>query len=491
MYCEDSDDYDDSGLVDNWNWMDDMHYNNDPCGFVLRNDHGGRGWCARNASADKCILDEAIATLLVTWGYDVPTTRKSAAFFLMVMNDAATDFPDLSFKERVELVYKNFDFSHDDVCGDCWWDPDDWDEWLLVQDVLLSSLASAVQEDQPSSFALSPVPASPVPLPVPLPAPVPVPLASAAPFAAASSAAAAVAAVSPPVPAPPAAVCACAAAAVASAAAAPAGAAASASPSGFPSSGFPAASSLAAASAPAAAPSSAPFSARAAASASVSASALASAPASAPASSPRSPLSPPPFLLFGPLVGAEHTAFVGVVRPLWVGWTPAPPLPLPSFVPFPSSPFFPWFGWDPGWILPSPFLLPSVRLLRAFLAGVDFSNPLLSLVDGVSSLQQTRDTEDCARTTLIVPFVKCVGGLAPLPLLLAPDSIRSRPHFSPTRYIGVASRNGPPFGRVLLGALASPSCSVESYGGESCGSGAVCPRIGAEPSTGWRFALRA
>ena len=122
---------------------------------------------------------------------------------------------------------------------------------------------------------------------------------------------------------------------------------------------------------------------------------------------------------------------------------------------------------------------------------MDFFNPLLRPVDGVMNLLQTRDTEDCARTTLIVLFVKYVGGLAPLPLLLAPDSIRSHPHFSPTRYLGVASRNGSPFCRVLLGALASPSCSVESYGGESCGSGAVCPRIGAELSTGWRFALRA
>ena len=113
-----------------------------------------------------------------------------------------------------------------------------------------------------------------------------------------------------------------------------------------------------------------------------------------------------------------------------------------------------------------------------------FSNPLLRLVDGVTNLLQTRDTEDCARTTLIVLFVKYVGGLAHLPLLIAPVFIRSHPNFSPTSYLGVASRNGPRFCRVLLGALFSSSCSVESYGGESCGSGAVGPRIGAELSTG-------
>ena len=443
--------------------MDAMAYDNDPCEFDLRNDHGGHGWCDSSASDGKCILDEAIATLLVTWGYHVPTTRKTVAFFLLCVSDA--DISDLPFKERVALVYENFGFRSDDACWECWWDPDDWDEWLLVQDELLSSLALSVQVEQPSSFALPFVPASPVPLPAPLLVPVPAPLASAPPPAAASPAAAAG---FPPGPAPPASVSAC-------AAAAPAGAAASAlSP------GFPAASSLAAASASAAAPSSAPSSARAAASPSASASALASA--------PLSPLFPPPFPLFGPLVGAEHTAFVGVrpgaehttclgVRPPWVGWTP-------SFVPFPSSPFFPWFGWDPGWILPSLFLLPSVRRLRAFLAGVDFSNPLLRLVDGVTNLLQTRDTEDCARTTLIVLFVKYVGGLAHLPLLIAPVFIRSHPNFSPTSYLGVASRNGPRFCRDLLGALASPSCSAESYGGESCGSGAVRPRIGAELSTG-------
>ena len=113
-----------------------------------------------------------------------------------------------------------------------------------------------------------------------------------------------------------------------------------------------------------------------------------------------------------------------------------------------------------------------------------FPNPLLRLVDGVTNLLQTRDTEDCARTTLIVLFVKYVGGLAPLPLHLAPDFIRSHPNFSPTSYLGVASRNGPRFCRLLPGALFSSSCSVESYGGEPCGSGSVGPRIGAELSTG-------
>ena len=80
--------------------------------------------------------------------------------------------------------------------------------------------------------------------------------------------------------------------------------------------------------------------------------------------------------------------------------------------------------------------------------------------------------------------MKYVGGLAHLPLPIAPVFIRSHPNFSPTSFLGVASRNGHRFCRVLLGALSSPSCSVESYGGESCGSGAVGPRIGAELSTG-------
>ena len=114
---------------------------------------------------------------------------------------------------------------------------------------------------------------------------------------------------------------------------------------------------------------------------------------------------------------------------------------------------------------------------------MDFSNPLLRLVDGVMNLLQTRDTEDCARTTLKVLFVKYVGGLAHLPLPKAPVFIRSHPKFSPTSYLGVASRNGPRFCRVLLGALSSSSCSVESYGGDSCGGGAAGPRIGAELST--------
>ena len=72
-------------MVDNWNWEDELAFHNDPCRFDLRNDNGGRGWCDSsahggrgwydsNASDDKCILDEAIATLLVSMGYDVPTT---------------------------------------------------------------------------------------------------------------------------------------------------------------------------------------------------------------------------------------------------------------------------------------------------------------------------------------------------------------------------------------------------------------------------------
>ena len=118
---------------------------------------------------------------------------------------------------------------------------------------------------------------------------------------------------------------------------------------------------------------------------------------------------------------------------------------------------------------------------------MDFSNPLLRLVDGVMNPLQTRDTEDCARTTLKVLFVKFVGGLALLPLPIAPVYFtvyfRSLPIFSPKGYLGVASRNGPRFCRGLLGSLSSSSCSAESYGGDSCGGGAAGPRIGAELST--------
>ena len=80
--------------------------------------------------------------------------------------------------------------------------------------------------------------------------------------------------------------------------------------------------------------------------------------------------------------------------------------------------------------------------------------------------------------------MKYVGGLAHLPLPIAPDFIRSHPNFSPTSYLGVASRNGPRFCRVLLGSLSSSSSSAESYGDDSRGGGAAGPRGGADLSTG-------
>ena len=62
--------------------------------------------------------------------------------------------------------------------------------------------------------------------------------------------------------------------------------------------------------------------------------------------------------------------------------------------------FLPWFGWDPGWILLYLFPLLSVAGLFAFIAGVDFVDPLLHLIEGTMDPLQTCDTEDCAWTTL-------------------------------------------------------------------------------------------
>ena len=58
--------------------------------------------------------------------------------------------------------------------------------------------------------------------------------------------------------------------------------------------------------------------------------------------------------------------------------------------------FLPFFGWDPRLILISLFLLLSVAGCFAFIAGVDFTDPLLYLIDGVMDPLQTCDPEERA-----------------------------------------------------------------------------------------------
>ena len=65
--------------------MDASDYDNDPCGFDLRNDHGSPGWCANSDS--KCNHEEGIVTLLVTLGYELPATRKMEDFSLLCISD--------------------------------------------------------------------------------------------------------------------------------------------------------------------------------------------------------------------------------------------------------------------------------------------------------------------------------------------------------------------------------------------------------------------
>ena len=91
-------------MVDHWNHMDALDFENDPCGFDLRNDHGGSGWCANSGSDSKCNLDEGIVNLLVTLGYEVPATRKLEDFFMLCMGDP--EIQDLTLEERVKLVTK-------------------------------------------------------------------------------------------------------------------------------------------------------------------------------------------------------------------------------------------------------------------------------------------------------------------------------------------------------------------------------------------------
>ena len=99
-------------MVDDWDYMDGLDFENDPCGFDLRNDHGRCGWYDSGGRDDKCILDEGIVDFLVTLGYVAPSTRKTEAFFMMYMSDPVIQ--DLPFKERVVLVYENFCFDDDD-----------------------------------------------------------------------------------------------------------------------------------------------------------------------------------------------------------------------------------------------------------------------------------------------------------------------------------------------------------------------------------------
>ena len=61
-------------MVDHYNHMDALDFENDPCVFDIRNDHGGRGWCTSSGSDRKCNLDEGIVNLVVTLGYELPAT---------------------------------------------------------------------------------------------------------------------------------------------------------------------------------------------------------------------------------------------------------------------------------------------------------------------------------------------------------------------------------------------------------------------------------
>ena len=71
-------------MVDDSTYMEDaLDYENDPCGFDLRNYHGGRGWYDSGGRDDKCILDNSIVDLLVALGYVAPSTGKMEASFLM------------------------------------------------------------------------------------------------------------------------------------------------------------------------------------------------------------------------------------------------------------------------------------------------------------------------------------------------------------------------------------------------------------------------
>ena len=105
--------YPDAPLFDRWDAIDyDLDYEKD-------SDGGGRGLYDSRPSDNKCILDEGIATFLASLGYVVPTTRKTAAFFLLCISDEAIQ--DLPFKERVVLVYENFCFGDDDECCGYGW----------------------------------------------------------------------------------------------------------------------------------------------------------------------------------------------------------------------------------------------------------------------------------------------------------------------------------------------------------------------------------
>ena len=444
--------------------MDALDYENDGCGFDFRNDHGGAGWNNNGDGDRKCFLDEGIANFLVCLGYETPATRKTAAFFLMCMSDTYTDFHDLSFKERVALVYENFCFDDDgidDSCGDVWWDPDDWDDWLLVQDELLSSFVSSAP----------PVPAPPAPAP-----PAPLASASVSPLAAAPAAAVAVAPASAP---PPAAASAAAAAALAPARAAasssafasapcpasasavavpPAAASPPASASASASAAGPSRGSAPAAVSSAAAPASASSSASASAPAPALAAASASAPVSAPASAPLFPLSLP---LFPPVRWFPASASVSALA------SSSSPSPLSLllflllfFVLFFLSLFLPWFGWDPGWILHSTLLLLSVAGFFVFITGVGFV-ALLRLVDGVMDLLQTCDTEDCAWMTLEDLYCEISWGFSSLILPYSARFHRVSPTFFTYKLPGSCFVNGPRCCCVLIGAV-SPSGPSET-----------------------------
>ena len=78
----------------------------------------------------------------------------------------------------------------------------------------------------------------------------------------------------------------------------------------------------------------------------------------------------------------------------------SPPLSLPHFS---LSPFLPWFWWDPGWIL---LFLFSVAGLFMSIAGADFFNSLLRLVDGVMDPLQTFDKRTMLGRLLKIFIVK-------------------------------------------------------------------------------------
>ena len=107
-------------LVDNWNHMDQLDFDNDPFGLAGWNGDACESCndSGYDSGDSKCNFDEGIVDLLVALGYELPATRKMEDFFMHCMDDP--EIQDLTLEERVVLVYDNFDFGSDADCLSCY-----------------------------------------------------------------------------------------------------------------------------------------------------------------------------------------------------------------------------------------------------------------------------------------------------------------------------------------------------------------------------------